>query len=74
MQLTTVTVKRDIEISIGEIPEFITISVVDFGQGIGKTEIKMIFNKYYSVAKKIKKSRDRFGFISFTANCTGSWR
>lgn len=47
--------KKDIEVSIGEIPEFITISVVDFGQGISKNEIKMVFNKYYSVAKKLRK-------------------
>ena len=32
-----------------------TISVIDYGQGIAKDEIKMIFNKYYSAAKKLRK-------------------
>lgn len=47
--------KKDIEVKVGIIPKFITISVTDFGQGIPKDEIKMIFNKYYSAAKKLRK-------------------
>ena len=47
--------KKDIEIRLGEIQGFITISVIDFGQGISQKEIKMIFNKYYSAAKKLRK-------------------
>lgn len=44
-----------IDITTGEIPGFITISVIDYGQGIPEHEIKHIFNKYYSAAKKFRK-------------------
>ncbi len=47
--------KKDIDIKIGEIPNFITISVIDYGQGIPKNEQGLIFNKYYSAAKKFRK-------------------
>lgn len=47
--------KGKIDITTGEIPGFITISVTDYGQGISKDEIKHIFNKYYSAAKKFRK-------------------
>lgn len=47
--------KKDIDITTGEIPGFITISVIDYGQGIPQKEIKLIFNKYYSAAKKFRK-------------------
>ena len=46
---------KDIEIEIGEIQGFITISVIDYGQGIPQKEIKNIFNKYYSAANKFRK-------------------
>lgn len=45
----------NIEIKTGEEPGFITISVIDYGQGIPPEEIKHIFNKYYSAAKKFRK-------------------
>ena len=44
-----------IEIETGEIPGYVTISVIDFGQGIPKEEIPLIFNKYYSSTKKFRK-------------------
>lgn len=44
-----------IDISIGEIPKFITIKVKDHGAGISKEDINKIFNKYYSAAKKFRK-------------------
>jgi len=47
--------KDKIDITTGEIPGFITISVIDYGQGIPKKELKLIFNKYYSAAKKFRK-------------------
>lgn len=47
--------KDRIDIKTGELPGFITISIIDYGQGISKDEIKMIFNKYYSAAKKFRK-------------------
>ena len=46
---------KDIDVKIGQIKGFATISVIDYGQGIPKDEIKMIFNKYYSAAKKLRK-------------------
>ena len=47
--------KKDIDVKIGKVKDFVTISVIDYGQGIPKEEIKMIFNKYYSAAKKLRK-------------------
>ncbi len=47
--------KEKIDIKTGEIEGFVTISVIDYGQGIPPEEIKMIFNKYYSAAKKFRK-------------------
>ncbi len=47
--------KKDIDIKTGEIPGFITISVIDYGQGIPQNELSLIFNKYYSAAKKFRK-------------------
>lgn len=47
--------KEHVDVEIGEIPGFITISVIDYGQGISENEIKLIFNKYYSAAKKFRK-------------------
>ncbi len=46
---------KDIDVKIGESKGYATISVIDYGQGIPKDEIKMIFNKYYSAAKKLRK-------------------
>jgi len=47
--------KDRIDIKVGEIPNYVTISVIDYGQGIPQKEIKLIFNKYYSAAKKFRK-------------------
>lgn len=47
--------KDKIDIKTGEIPGYVTISVIDYGQGIPQKEIKLIFNKYYSAAKKFRK-------------------
>ena len=47
--------KTRIEISIGEIPNYTIIKVKDYGDGISKTDIDRIFNKYYSAAKKFRK-------------------
>ena len=44
-----------IEITIGEVPGFITIKVKDYGAGISQADINKIFNKYYSAAKKFRK-------------------
>ncbi len=46
---------ENIDILTGELPGFITVSVVDYGQGIPQEELKLIFNKYYSAAKKFRK-------------------
>ncbi len=47
--------KKGIDIEIGEVPKYITISVIDYGQGISESDIKHIFNKYYSASKKFRK-------------------
>ena len=47
--------KTPIEITIGEIPKFVTIKIKDHGAGISKSDIDRIFNKYYSAAKKFRK-------------------
>ena len=47
--------KECIDVKTGELKGYITISVIDYGQGISQKEIKMIFNKYYSAAKKFRK-------------------
>ena len=44
-----------IEITIGEIPKFVIITVKDYGAGISKKDINKIFNKYYSASKKFRK-------------------
>lgn len=44
-----------IDISIGEIPQYIVIKVKDYGAGISQADIDKIFNKYYSAAKKFRK-------------------
>lgn len=47
--------KTNIDITIGEIPNYVTIKVKDYGEGISKENIDRIFNKYYSAAKKFRK-------------------
>lgn len=46
---------KTIEVYTGESEGFINIYIVDFGQGIPKEEIPLIFNKYYSSNKKYRK-------------------
>ena len=55
-----------IEITIGEVPKYITIKVKDYGKGIAKDDINKIFNKYYSAAKKFRKIGTGLGlYLSF---------
>lgn len=55
-----------IEITIGEIPKYITIKVKDYGKGISQADINKIFNKYYSAAKKFRKIGTGLGlYLSF---------
>jgi len=46
---------KDIDIKLEQIPNFVTITIVDYGKGIPKDDIEKIFNKYYSTAKKFRK-------------------
>ena len=46
---------KDIDIKLAEIPNFVTITVIDYGKGISKENIDKVFNKYYSTAKKFRK-------------------
>jgi len=55
-----------IEITIGEVPKYVTIKVKDYGKGISKSDINKIFNKYYSAAKKFRKIGTGLGlYLSF---------
>lgn len=47
--------RENIIVSTGEESGFVTVSVIDFGLGIPPEEIRHIFNKYYSAAKKFRK-------------------
>ncbi len=47
--------QKDIDVKISEANNLINISIIDYGQGIPKDELKMVFNKYYSAAKKLRK-------------------
>lgn len=47
--------KSPIEVTIGEIPDFVTIKIKDYGAGISRSELDKIFNRYYSAAKKFRK-------------------
>jgi len=46
---------KNIDITIEEVPHFITIKIIDYGKGISKEDIGKVFNKYYSTAKKFRK-------------------
>lgn len=46
---------ENIDIKMEEIPHFVTITITDYGKGISPDDIKKIFNKYYSTAKKFRK-------------------
>ena len=59
-------VNSPIEITIGEIPKYVTIKVKDYGKGISQADINKIFNKYYSAAKKFRKIGTGLGlYLSF---------
>ena len=47
--------KEKIDISTRKDNEYTLISVIDYGQGIPKDEINLIFNKYYSATNKFRK-------------------
>ena len=47
--------KSPIEVTIGEIPDYVTIKIKDYGVGISRQELDKIFNRYYSAAKKFRK-------------------
>lgn len=46
---------KDIDIKVGQMPGYITITIIDYGKGIPKENIDKIFNKYYSTAEKFRK-------------------
>lgn len=46
---------KDIDVKIAQIPNFTTVSIIDYGKGIPKENIDKIFNKYYSTAEKFRK-------------------
>jgi PAS domain S-box-containing protein len=47
--------KKGIDVEIGTSGKYTTIAIVDYGHGISKEEVKLIFNKYYSAARKLRK-------------------
>ena len=47
--------KKNIEIIANKTDSNIQISIIDYGKGISKEDIEMVFEKYYSTAKKFRK-------------------
>lgn len=47
--------KKNIDITVVKIPNEVNISVIDYGKGIPKKDLDMVFKKYYSTAKKFRK-------------------
>lgn len=46
---------QDIDVIIKQIPNYVTIRIIDYGKGISKENLDKIFNKYYSTAQKFRK-------------------
>ncbi len=53
----------DIDIKAFQTDDKITITVKDYGKGISKDDIKKIFQKYYSTAKKFRKTGTGLGLF-----------
>lgn len=47
--------EKNIDISIMKTQTDVNISIIDYGKGIAKEDLEMIFKKYYSTAKKFRK-------------------
>ncbi len=47
--------QKNIDINVVKTQTDINISVVDYGKGIAKEDLEMIFKKYYSTAKRFRK-------------------
>lgn len=46
---------NNINIKLGQMENFVTICIIDYGKGIPQENIDKIFNKYYSTVKKFRK-------------------
>ena len=46
---------KDVDILLSVIPDFATVTVIDYGKGISKEDLDKVFNKYYSTAQKFRK-------------------
>jgi len=47
--------KKNIDITVLKTQTDVNISVIDYGKGIAKEDLEMVFKKYYSTAKKFRK-------------------
>ncbi|MBR2525005.1 PAS domain-containing sensor histidine kinase, partial [bacterium] len=47
--------EKNIDITVLKTQTDVNISVIDYGKGIAKEDLEMVFKKYYSTAKKFRK-------------------
>lgn len=54
---------KDIDVKLSRMPGVMAVSIIDHGKGIKKEDIEMVFEKYYSTAKKFRKTGTGLGLF-----------